>query len=204
MDSWQRLEAVIKWAGMSTNSFAMHIGLRRAENLYQIKKGNNAISSRLAKQIIDMFPQIDFEWLLRGEGSMVRGQVSQSKPRTTTLPILVGDPANPEFELQVPLQFVDPTLAPGCDVVIRISGAVITNLVPPKSTLFLKRIDSSFIEFGQIHLVVVGNTSYLARIKRGSDGFVELYPFVDGQLNEQCLIESITKIYSLVGYFVTL
>ena len=37
-NNWQRIEAVIKWANMSTNYFARHIGLARGENLYQIKK----------------------------------------------------------------------------------------------------------------------------------------------------------------------
>lgn len=39
-NNWQRIEAVIKWANMSTNYFARYIGLARGENLYQIKRGN--------------------------------------------------------------------------------------------------------------------------------------------------------------------
>lgn len=47
-NNWQRIEAVIKWANMSTNYFARHIGLARGENLYQIKRGNNGISLDVA------------------------------------------------------------------------------------------------------------------------------------------------------------
>ena len=35
-DCWQRIEKVLKHAGMSANYFAKYIGLRHGENLYQI------------------------------------------------------------------------------------------------------------------------------------------------------------------------
>ncbi len=41
LNNWERMEAVIRWANMSTNYFARYIGLARGENLYQIKRGNN-------------------------------------------------------------------------------------------------------------------------------------------------------------------
>ena len=43
MNSWSRLEKVIDWSGLSINSFTKNIGLKRAENLYQIKKGYHSI-----------------------------------------------------------------------------------------------------------------------------------------------------------------
>ena len=69
-NNWQRIEAVIKWANMSTNYFARHIGLARGENLYQIKRGNNGISLDVADRIVSKFPQVDKLWLLTGEGQM--------------------------------------------------------------------------------------------------------------------------------------
>lgn len=51
MTSWQRLEQVVKWAGTSTNKFALGIGLKRSENLYQIKRGAFGISKELSSLI---------------------------------------------------------------------------------------------------------------------------------------------------------
>ena len=68
---WKRLEAVIVAQGFkSVNAFARHIGLRRAENLYQIRKGRNGISPRLAATIARHFPDVSQGWLLTGEGQM--------------------------------------------------------------------------------------------------------------------------------------
>ena len=55
-NNWQRIEAVIKWANMSTNYFALYIGLARGENLYQIKRGNNGISLDVADRIVSKIP----------------------------------------------------------------------------------------------------------------------------------------------------
>ena len=71
-DCWERIEAVVKMARMTTNAFARHIGLARGENLYQIKRGNNGVSLDVAARICQHFPEIDKLWLLTGERQMIR------------------------------------------------------------------------------------------------------------------------------------
>ena len=61
---------------MTSNSFAMQIGLTRCENLYQIKRGNFGITRDLADRITTHFPEISRTWLLTGAGHML---MSQSK-----------------------------------------------------------------------------------------------------------------------------
>lgn len=78
LDTWHRLERVIKWTGLSVNSFALNIGLKRSENLYQIKKGNNGISRDLATLITTKYPSVSKAWLLTGEGEMFVEQVAAS------------------------------------------------------------------------------------------------------------------------------
>ena len=71
LTEWQRLEQIIKWVGMSVNSFGREIGLSRSENLYQIKRGHNGISRDLAEMICKRYPQISKAWVLAGEGDMM-------------------------------------------------------------------------------------------------------------------------------------
>ena len=70
-EQWKRLECVLDMAGMTAHRFANHIGLKRAENLYRIKKGQNGISKTLADRIAACYPQISKGWLLTGEGCML-------------------------------------------------------------------------------------------------------------------------------------
>lgn len=76
MTDWQRLEQVIKWTGLSTNAFASAIGLKRSENLYQIKRGNNRISKNLAELIAAKYPAVSPAWLLTDQGEMLTEQRS--------------------------------------------------------------------------------------------------------------------------------
>ena len=70
MTDWQRLEQVIKMVGLSTNAFALAIGLGRSETIYQIKRGQHGISKALAQRIVQKYPDINIAWLLTGEGEM--------------------------------------------------------------------------------------------------------------------------------------
>ena len=74
MTNWQRLEQVVKWSGMSTNRFATTIGLKRSENLYQIKRGSFGISKELARLVSQKYPEISRLWLLTGEGQMMQAK----------------------------------------------------------------------------------------------------------------------------------
>lgn len=68
---WSRIEMVIRWSGLSINAFARHIGLRRGENLYQIKRGNNGLSIKVANMMCEKFPEVDELWLLTGKKEML-------------------------------------------------------------------------------------------------------------------------------------
>lgn len=74
LNNWQRIERVVRWTGLSVNSFALSVGLSRGENLYQIKRGNNGISRELAGMIASKYPQVSRGWLLTGEGDMFNDQ----------------------------------------------------------------------------------------------------------------------------------
>lgn len=73
--SWQRIEAIINhYRFISIHAFARELGLNSAENLYQIKKGNNGISMELAKRLTEKYPQLNRTWILTGEGTMLPDQ----------------------------------------------------------------------------------------------------------------------------------
>ena len=75
---WTRILALLEWSGVpTTNQFARQIGLLRAESLYRIKRGQNAISSRMADRIVARYPAISKGWLLSGEGPMLREKLQK-------------------------------------------------------------------------------------------------------------------------------
>ena len=91
---------------MTTNAFARHIGLPRAENLYQIKRGNNGISNRLAARIAGVYNEISLSWLLTGRGAMFVDE----EEMTAVVPYF-------EEDICVAAGVVD-ALEPVCDMVV--------------------------------------------------------------------------------------
>ena len=77
LDDWQRIEKIVRWTGLSVNSFALSIGLNRSENLYRIKRGDNGISKELAELIAAMYPEISRAWIITGEGGMFIGNTEE-------------------------------------------------------------------------------------------------------------------------------
>lgn len=78
MNDSERLKAVINYKRISTNKFAKAIGLA-SQKLYAIKKGDYGITSETADAITRKFKEINYEWLINGEGEMIiHDQVSES------------------------------------------------------------------------------------------------------------------------------
>ena len=77
LDDWQRIEKIVRWTGLSVNSFALSIGLNRGENLYRIKRGDNGISKELAELIAARYPEISRAWIITGEGGMFIGNTEE-------------------------------------------------------------------------------------------------------------------------------
>lgn len=165
-NNWQRIEAVIKWANMSTNYFARYIGLARGENLYQIKRGNNGISLDVADRIVSKFPQIDKLWLLTGEGQMfaderLRGSQIPFYDVDVEQGIGILDRLEPSSNLIVPP-------AGDCDLAMSYAGRAMGACVPPGTVVLLKAVDRDAIIPGEEYVIVCQKIVTL-RIVRAAD-----------------------------------
>lgn len=166
-NNWQRIEAVIKWANMSTNYFARYIGLARGENLYQIKRGNNGISLDVADRIVNKFPQVDKLWLLTGEGQMF----SETKLRGAQIPFYNADVEQSVTrieQLETECNLVVPP-AGECDFAMRYSGRAMGEAVPSGTVVLLKAVGTDEIIPGDEYVIVCRKIVTL-RIVRTADG----------------------------------
>ena len=176
-NNWQRIEAVIKWANMSTNYFARYIGLARRENLYQIKRGNNG---KL--------------WLLTGEGQMF----SDEKLRGVQIPFYnvdveqaVAHVAHLEAEssLMVPQ-------AGQCDLAMCYMGRAMGPALPPGAVVLLKAVDPDAIIPGGEY-VIVSRKIVTLRIVRLSDGDDKLRLVAGDKENYDDIILNVSDIKSV-------
>lgn len=184
---------------MTTNHFALHIGLSRAENLYQIKKGNNGISKRLAAMICEVFPEINYTWLLEGSGQMLFERLPESEPI-------------PYYEVDVEAnvakrESIDPTcntLLPNgvkADFAMVYRGAAMGHAVPPNTHLYLEEIPVEAIIPGGEYLITTASWAMVRVVRQEAElaarGVVRLAAVAEGYDDifvEKRSIESAYKI----------
>ena len=167
-DSWRRLETVIKWADMSTNFFARHIGLARPDIFYHIKSGKGKLSQNLARRIVDRFPEVSIGWLLTGEGEMLGTPSNDYR-----IPFYEGNvTGNMLRGLQevAPSQYLYVPLIEDCDCAFRCYDDAIAADIMPGSIVFLKQTDTTAIIPGRIYVIVSGNFILLRRVRLIQEG----------------------------------
>lgn len=71
---------LINRLGVTSKEFAESIGLKRPDKIYHVLKYRNGISPGLANEIISRYPEVNYEWLLYGEGEMIKGKFDNNTP----------------------------------------------------------------------------------------------------------------------------
>lgn len=77
LDINQRIRLIVEESGKSVNSYSSFIGVSQP-TLKACIDGNNAPRYDTLQKILIANPMISAEWLMRGEGSMLRSDPSQS------------------------------------------------------------------------------------------------------------------------------
>lgn len=195
MTNWQRLEQVVKWSGMSTNRFAMSIGLKRSENLYQIKRGNFGISKELARLICLKYPMISRLWLLTGEGQMLEGKASADSALETiktlegSVPFYNMDALQLSREdrskLKAQYYLVIPALKE-CEFAAQCSGNSMAPEMPAGATVVFKEVSTDAILPGEAYLIVTKDFSTIKYIR------------TDGQTNKLQLVPKNTADFDTI------
>lgn len=165
MSNWSRLEQVISHLGLNVNSFAKEIGLNRSERLYQIKKGNYAISKNLVKTIISRYPEINDVWLLTGEGGMLRAEDKGAK--ISLYNIDIADLSVDRSSLSV-TEYLEVPMFADSDFAIVNRGNAMSPEIKHGNLVFLKEIDINAVILGEIYLLLSDKINVL-RIIRGLD-----------------------------------
>ena len=163
LDTWHRLERVIKWTGLSVNSFALNIGLKRSENLYQIKKGNNGISRDLATLITTKYPSVSKAWLLTG---VILASASQAGVPYYGMDILA---AVDETVLPSPQFYISIPIFDNCDIAAQNIGTAMLPEIAPGAIVILKRWNVESIVPGESYLVVTEQFKGIRTIRAGSN-----------------------------------
>lgn len=152
-NNWERLAATFEWLNMTSNSFAMHIGMTRSENLYHIKRGLFGITSDLANRITSHFPEINRTWLLTGAGNMLTSQIRTG----TNIPYYESDIEEllPVIDETEPAGYIDLPLFNGCDIIAQSQAQEMARVDNISTQLFLRHVDPTEVQSGSEYVFVL-------------------------------------------------
>ena len=166
MSNWERLEKVIQHLGFNVNSFAKEIGFSRAERLYQIKRGNYAISKNLASAIAERFPEINEAWLITGEGGMIKD--AESFRKIPLFNVSLDEFSIDLSKMHVAHELEIPILS-GSDFAIVNQGEAMSPEIEHGSVVFVKEVEPSAVILGDIYLIISEKMNII-RFVRGYEG----------------------------------
>lgn len=66
-----RLEKILRHLGLSKKEFSQQLGYKNLNTLNHIFLGRNKISDSLARKIKTKYPELNYQWVLLGEGSFL-------------------------------------------------------------------------------------------------------------------------------------
>jgi DNA-binding XRE family transcriptional regulator len=78
MKGSEKINKLLEHFSLNPSDFAKVVGLRYAQNIYDIQKDKVDISKQIAAKITTAFPEINKNWLLTGEGEMMKIDKSEN------------------------------------------------------------------------------------------------------------------------------
>lgn len=158
--SYERLEKVIEWTGLSTHAFAMKIGMKRSENLYRIMRNKENVSIKLAQLILETYPQISRNWFVYGEGDMFNPKEDEFEG-CNKIPVY-------HKTLNKPITYFNIPILKDASFAISQSDKSMSPLIPDGSIIMLKEHRVDTIIYGNPYYIKTEMFS-LARILRKCD-----------------------------------
>ena len=167
MKGSEKINKVLAEVGMQPSEFAKIIGLKAAQNIYDIQKDKVDISRSVAMKIVQVFPTFNISWLLTGEGEMLKGG-EEKHPRLLEtdyrlVPLINLDAvggmhaSNDQHDVaQYTLGLVPFPHAEEGDVCMRVTGNSMIPTYPPGSILLLRAVPDWYEYFGYGHTFVIG------------------------------------------------
>ncbi len=203
----QRIIEFIKYKGIGQTKFEKAVGLSNGY-LNQLR---HAPSYEKIQMIIGTFPDLNEVWLLTGEGEMLKSEAQQSASLPATeksrirywvdvdataggLTMFEDNPMSKCIEMSIP-EFGD------CTDAVNLYGDSMFPLFKSGQIIILKEWVESFIDFGNVYLVITKSGNRMVKyLRKGRDAAhvtcVSENPAFDPF---EILIDDILKLYIVKG-----
>lgn len=98
-DFIKRLEIIFDYYSLNASSFADKIGVQRS-SLSHLLSGRNKPSLDFVLKIMDVFPEVDLYWILKGKGTFPKSEFENEKNRLAPTPTFIHPVEDTKLEKQ--------------------------------------------------------------------------------------------------------
>lgn len=79
MELKERILALLTYTNLTASAFAKKIGVKTNQSVYDLTSGKTrTLSQSIINKITSCYPEISLEWLMTGEGEMLRPNLTQN------------------------------------------------------------------------------------------------------------------------------
>ena len=75
---YDRILKIIRHYNLSITEFSREIGLNSAATIQKIITYKRKASPKTTGKILNRFPDIEYDWLITGQGDMIKGKINNS------------------------------------------------------------------------------------------------------------------------------
>lgn len=167
------IEELLLYLKSNPNRLAKDLGYKSNVKIQHIKSGRNSISVEVANDIVRKFPEINYNWLLTGEGEMLNkaddNENSNDKEgmEVLLLPVSAEGGRLDNFSTQVLAEDCETVISPikGVDFAMTVTGDSMFPEYPSGSRVLVKKInEKAFIDWGRVYVLDTCNGTVIKKI----------------------------------------
>lgn len=183
---YSRIEKIMEYFGLNPNSFANKIGLKRTQNLYDIRDGKvKKISFDLADKIVTVFPEINRFWIITGNGDMLNNDISNEN--INDFQLIKSEVKVPYYDVDFaggwssvemfsdrkPDFFINNPEFDRCDFACNLVGKSVSKVIPDGSIVGFRVVEDwqTFFSINELYGIITKNDfRTVKRITKSKDG----------------------------------
>lgn len=202
-----RIKLYIDTKGISIAAFEKSVGMSNA-SFSKSLKNNGAIGTDKLENILSIYSDISPEWLLTGQGDMLKEEPSLSvsmNPQEGTpyydVDFLGGFDLQENSQAMVPALNIVANICPRAEMWCNITGHSMEPTISHGDIIALHKCSVEDIQYGEVYAVVLDTFRTVKILRKSSTpGMLKFVPINKEEFDEQEFsISRILQVYEVVG-----
>lgn len=203
----ERIKLYIDTKGISIAAFEKSVGMSNA-SFSKSLKNNGAIGTDKLENILSIYSDISPEWLLTGQGDMLKEEPSLSvsmNPQEGTpyydVDFLGGFDLQENSQAMVPALNIVANICPRAEMWCNITGHSMEPTISHGDIIALHKCSVEDIQYGEVYAVVLDTFRTVKILRKSSTpGMLKFVPVNKEEFDEQEFsISRILQVYEVVG-----